>query len=126
MRGCRAHHKAFDAGLIRFLGFTRADDALGEGLPVFLVVETNEILRPKPRRRPGSTAGIGEEQPAWLLRALGRRLRRRLRGRLRGRSPGRPAGRPEPDRCKPERRDPAEPDRPEPEGREPEGRDPPA
>jgi hypothetical protein len=94
VRGCRVHHKAFDAGLLRFLGFTRADDALGAGLPVFQVVGTNEILQPKPRRRPGSTAGVGEEQPAWLLRALGKRLRRRLLGRALGRR--RPRPRPQP------------------------------
>ena len=78
VRGCRLHHKLFDAGRIRFLAFTRSDDPFGAGLPVFLALETNELLQPKPRPKPGSTAVTEEEQPEWLLRALGTRLRRRL------------------------------------------------
>ena len=104
VQGCRPHHKSFDAGLIRFLAFTHSDDALGDdalgaGLPVFLVVETNEILKPKPRPQQSSTAtstaGAGEEQPAWLLRALGKRLRERLlRARAGGVLESRPADEP--------------------------------
>jgi hypothetical protein len=79
VRGCRLHHKAFDAGLIRFLGWTRSEDELGAGLPAFQVVESNEILRPKPRPHAGSRLGPEPDPPpAWLLRALPARHRDRL------------------------------------------------
>ena len=78
VRGCRLHHKAFDAGLIRFLGWTRSEDELGAGLPAFQVVEGNEILRPKPRPHAGSRLGQEPDPPpAWLLRALPARHRGR-------------------------------------------------
>jgi len=79
VRGCRPHHKAFDAGWIHFLGWTDAKDERGAGLPVFLAIETKEILRPKPR----PTAGEACRHPEWLLRAIGSRLRRRLERRAR-------------------------------------------
>jgi hypothetical protein len=79
VRGCRLHHKAFDAGLIRFLGWTRSEDELGAGLPAFRVEESNEILRPKPRPHAGSRLGQEPDgPPAWLLRALPARHRGRL------------------------------------------------
>ena len=79
VEGCRLHHKALDGRLLRFLGWTRSDDPLGEGLPVFLATETNEFLRPKPRPIPGLAIGALGNRSPWLLRALGPRLRKRLK-----------------------------------------------
>ena len=78
-QGCHLHHTAYDAGLIRFLGWTSAEDAEGAGLPAFLVVETNDILRPKPRPKQGGGTQPVEELPTWLVRALDERERKRLR-----------------------------------------------
>ena len=78
VHGCHRHHIAYDGGLIRFMGWTRADDPLGADLPVFRVVETREVLQPKPRPTGGPAV---EDASPWLLRALGRRLRLRLERR---------------------------------------------
>jgi hypothetical protein len=63
VQGCRPHHKAYDAKLLEFLGWT--DDKL----PCFIVQETREILEPKPRPAARDPA----ERPDWLLKAIGRR-----------------------------------------------------
>jgi hypothetical protein len=66
-QGCRAHHKAYDAELIRFLGWT--DDEL----PCFIDPKTGEILEPKPRPEARDPAN----RPDWLVKAIGKRSRPR-------------------------------------------------
>jgi hypothetical protein len=66
--GCKGHLRAYDAGLIRWAGWTN------DRLPTFLVDRTNELMRPKSKPAPLRW----EAWPDWVCKALSEGAKRKL------------------------------------------------